>query len=105
MQHPIKGIAEDKIIIRLKQPDGTYSYEDNCGGTLGGFWCDALGKLQGWGENARFYAKLSTIYDMEVGFMPGAIKSGETYPAVIEMVYKKNGKEYIATLNLKFIVG
>lgn len=105
LQHPSKGITEDKIIIRLKQPDGTYSYEDNCGGTLGGFWCDALGKLQGWGENARFYAKLSTIYDMEVGFMPGTIKSGETYPAVIEMVYKKNGKEYIATLNLKFIVG
>lgn len=104
LQHSKEGVAEDKIVVRLKQPDGSYSYEDNCGGELCGFWCDANGALQGWGDNARSYTKLHTIYDMEVGFMPGKLTVGSTYPEVLEMVYTKNGKEYIATMKFNFIV-
>ena len=103
-QHSSEGLAEGKICMRLKLPDGTYSYEDNCGGELGGFWCNAAGKPQGWGADARTYTKLHTIYDMEVGFMPGTITAGETYPQVVELVYTKDGKEYIATLKFNFIV-
>lgn len=104
MQHSSEGLAEGKIVMRLKMTDGTYSYEDNCGGELGGFWCGADGNPQGWGDNARTYTKLHTIYDMEVGFMPGTLTAGETYPEVVELVYTKNGQEYIATLNFNFIV-
>lgn len=104
LQHSSKGTAEDKIVVRLKQPDGSYSYEDNCGGELCGFWCDANGALQGWGDNARSYTKMHTIYDMEVGFMHGKLTVGDTYPEVLEMVYTKEGKEYIATMKFNFIV-
>lgn len=99
-----EGTGEGKICMRLKQTDGSYSYEDNCGGELGGFWCDAQGNQQNWGENARTYTKLHSITDMEVGFMPGTIKAGETYPEIVELVYTKGGKEYIATLYFNFIV-
>ena len=102
--HSSNGLAEGKICMRLKLSDGTYSYEDNCTGELGGFWCNAAGEPQGWGANARTYTKLHTIYDMEVGFMPGALTAGETYPQVVELVYTKDGKEYIATLKFNFII-
>ena len=103
--HPsAEGLTEGKICMRLKLTNGTYSYEDNCGGELGGFWCNAIGEPQGWGENARTYTKLHTIYDMEVGFMPGALTAGESYPQVVELVYTKDGKEYIATLKFNFII-
>ena len=36
--------------------------------------------------------------------MPGALISGETYPQVVELVYTKDGKEYIATLKFNFII-
>lgn len=104
LQHSSEGLAEGKICMRLKLPDGTYSYEDNCGGELGGFWCNAAGEPQGWGDDARTYTKLHTIYDMEVGFMPGTITVGETYPQIVELVYTKDGKKYIATLKFDFIV-
>ena len=103
-QHSSEGLAEGKICMRLKLPDGTYSYEDNCGGELGGFWCNAVGEPQGWGADARTYTKLHTIYDMEVGFMPGTLTAGEIYPQIVELVYTKDGKEYIATLTFNFIV-
>ena len=102
--HSSNGLVEGKICMRLKLPDGAYSYEDNCTGELGGFWCNSVGEPQGWGANARTYTKLHTIYDMEVGFMPGALISGETYPQVVELVYTKDGKEYIATLKFNFII-
>ncbi|NDV58488.1 DUF6055 domain-containing protein [Bacteroides sp. 519] len=102
--HSSEGLAEGKICMRLKLTDGSYSYDDNCGGELGGFWCNAIGEPQGWGENARTYTKLHTISDMEVGFMPGTITAGETYPQIVELVYTKGGQEYIATLNFNFIV-
>ena len=104
MHHSSEGLAEGKICMRLKLPDGSYSYDDNCGGELGGFWCNAAGEPQGWGSNARTYTKLHTIYDMEVGFMPGTLTAGETYPEIVELVYTKDGKEYIATLNFNFVV-
>ncbi len=104
MHHSSRGTAEGKICMRLKLPDGTYSYEDNCGGNLGGFWCNALGRPQGWGENARTYTKLHSLYDLEVGFMPGRLTAGETYPQILELVYTKGGREYIATLVVNFIV-
>ena len=81
------GVPEGKIAMRLKQADGSYSYEDNCGGTYAGFWCDAKGNQQNWGENARTYTKFNSINELEIGFMPGAIKAGETYPEVLELVY------------------
>lgn len=104
MQHSSEGLAEGKVVTRIKLPDGSYSYDDNCGGELAGFWCGADGSLSGWGENARTYTKLHTIYDMEVGWMPGTLTAGETYPEILEMVYTKDGKEYVATLNFNFIV-
>lgn len=104
MQHSSEGLAEGKVVMRLKMTDGTYSYDDNCGGELGGFWCNAEGNPQGWGENARTYTKLHTIFDMEVGFMPGTLTAGETYPEVVELVYTKDGNEYVATMNFNFIV-
>lgn len=36
--------------------------------------------------------------------MPGAIKSGETYPEVLELQYMKDGKVYTVTINVNFIV-
>ena len=36
--------------------------------------------------------------------MPGAIKAGETYPEVLELVYNCVGKEIIATIKFNFIV-
>ena len=36
--------------------------------------------------------------------MPGAIKSGETYPEVLELVYNHGGKNIIATVKVNFIV-
>lgn len=99
------GVPEGKIGMRLKQADGSYSYEDNCGGTYAGFWCDAKGNQQNWGENARTYTKFNSIHELEIGFMPGAIKAGETYPEVLELVYNCGGKEIIATIKFNFIVG
>ncbi len=104
MQHSSEGVAEGKVVMRLKMTDGTYSYDDNCGGELGGFWCNAEGNPQGWGADARTYTKLHTIFDMEVGFMPGTLTAGETYPEVVELVYTKDGNEYVATMNFNFIV-
>ena len=101
---PTAEEKEGKIVTRLKLPDGTYNYNDNCGGEIAGFWCGVNGELSGWGENARSYTKLHTIYDMEVGFMPGGLVAGETYPEIVELVYTKDGQEYVATLNFNFIV-
>ena len=36
--------------------------------------------------------------------MTGAIKSGETYPEVLELVYNHGGKNIIATVKVNFIV-
>ncbi|WP_262279539.1 DUF6055 domain-containing protein [Hallella absiana] len=99
-----KEPQEGKIVFRLHQPDGTYSYTDNCGGEIVGFWCDGNGKQQDWGEKARTYTKFHSLYDCEVGFMPGTLKSGDNYKEVVEMVYRKDGKDYIATLNFNFSV-
>ena len=73
--------------------------------TYAGFWCDAKGNQQNWGENARTYTKFNSIHELEIGFMPGAIKAGETYPEVLELVYNCGGKEIIATIKFNFIVG
>ena len=72
--------------------------------TYAGFWCDAKGNQQNWGENARTYTKFNSINELEIGFMPGAIKAGETYPEVLELVYNCGGKEIIATIKFNFIV-
>ena len=98
------GVPEGKIGMRLKQADGSYTYTDNCGGTYAGFWCDAQGNQQNWGSDARTYIKFNSIHELEVGFMPGAIKADETYPEVLELVYNKGGKNYIATVKVNFIV-
>ncbi len=97
-------LTEGKIRMQLKQPDGTVTTTDNCGGQYAGFWCDATGKQQNWGDKARTYTKFNSINELEVGFMPGAIKSGETYPEVLELQYMKDGKVYTVTINVNFIV-
>ncbi len=97
-------LTEGKISMRLKQPDGSYATQDNCGGQFAGFWCDATGKQQSWGTDARTYTKFNSINELEVGFMPGVIKSGETYPEVLELRYMKDGKIYTVTINVNFIV-
>lgn len=97
-------LTEGKIRMQLKQPDGSEATTDNCGGQYAGFWCDATGKQQNWGDKARTYTKLNSINELEVGFMPGAIQSGETYPEVLELQYMKDGKIYIVTINVNFIV-
>lgn len=56
------------------------------------------------GGNARTYTKFNSINELEIGFMPGAIKAGETYPEVLELVYNCGGKEIIATIKFNFIV-
>lgn len=91
---------EGKVYMRLKQTDGSTTVVDNCGGEYGGFWADGEGNLKGWGEGT--YTKLHTIYDMEVGFMPGWGEAGKSYPEVVELVYTKDGTEYIATINFHF---
>ena len=98
------GVPEGKIGMRLKKTDGSYSYEDNCGGTYAGFWCNAKGNPQSWGDDARSYTKFNSIYELEVGFMPDVIKSGETYPQVLELVYNHGGTNIIATIKVNFKV-
>ncbi len=95
---------EGRVVIRLKLPDGSYSYDDNCGSPLNGFWCGAEGGQDGWGANGRTYTSFVSAYEVIVGFMPGAITAGETYPQTVELVYTQGGQEYIATLNFRFIV-
>lgn len=97
-------LTEGKIRMRLKQPDGTYSTANNTNGQYAGFWCDATGMQQNWGDNARTCTELNSITELSLSCMPGVIKSGETYPQVLELQYMKDGQVYTVTINMNFII-
>jgi hypothetical protein len=94
--------TEGKITMQLLLPDGTTTTADNCGP---GFWCGADGTLQNWGTtNAFAYVKPNSLDAVEIGFMPDNLTSGQSGTIKPQLVYTKNGKQYVATININLSI-
>lgn len=91
---------EDKVAIALLQSDGSYDYAGNANN---GFWCDANGNKDGWG-NGGVYFEFSGL-SLAYGHRPDmSITPGTTAVMKPTFIYTKGGVEYKATivLNMQF---
>ncbi|ADE82506.1 hypothetical protein PRMUPPPA20_07890 [Xylanibacter ruminicola] len=94
--------AEGKVALGLIQSDGkiTYQYTANVG-----FWCNAKGDLDNWGDTAPVYVEYDKdSFTLTYGHRFGVSKVGEKYTLKPVLVYTKGGKQYKATftLNMQF---
>ena len=90
--------AEGKVALGLIQSDGkiTYQYTANVG-----FWCNAKGDLDNWGDTAPVYVEYDKdSFTLTYGHRFGVSKAGEKYVLKPVLVYTKGGKQYKATLTL-----
>ena len=90
--------AEGKVALGLIQSDGkiTYQYTANVG-----FWCNAKGDLDNWGDTAPVYVEYDKDnFTLTYGHRFGVSKAGEKYVLKPVLVYTKGGKQYKATLTL-----
>ena len=90
--------AEGKVALGLIQSDGkiTYQYTANVG-----FWCNAKGDLDNWGDTAPVYVEYDKdSFTLTYGHRFGVSKVGEKYTLKPVLVYTKGGKQYKATITL-----
>jgi hypothetical protein len=92
--------AEGKIVIGLKQPDGTYAYTSTANN---GFWCKATGALGAWGDASPIYVEFNGL-TWTYGAYPGEPQAGTTYTIRPTLIYTIGGQQYTAevVLNYKF---
>ena len=84
--------------LGLIQSDGkiTYQYTANVG-----FWCNAKGDLDNWGDTAPVYVEYDKdSFTLTYGHRFGVSKVGEKYTLKPVLVYTKGGKQYKATITL-----
>lgn len=71
-----------------------------------GYWCNGVGGVQNWGDDARIYTEAQVTEDAlliaTVGVMPGVIKAGETY--VCRMVFQRTDGEEVTRVGIEFKV-
>ena len=90
--------AEGKVALGLIQSDGkiTYQYTANVG-----FWCNAKGDLDNWGDTAPVYVEYDKdSFTLTYGHRFGVSKAGTKYVVKPVLVYTKGGKQYKATITL-----
>ena len=90
--------AEGKVALGLIQSDGkiTYKYTANVG-----FWCNAKGDLDNWGDTAPVYVEYDKdSFTLTYGHRFGVSKAGTKYVVKPVLVYTKGGKQYKATITL-----
>ena len=88
--------AEGKVALGLIQSDGkiTYQYTANVG-----FWCNAKGDLDNWGDTAPVYVEYDKdSFTLTYGHRFGVSKAGTKYVVKPVLVYTKGGKQYKATI-------
>ena len=89
---------EGKISFAMKQPTGnsySYTYTANLG-----FWCRENGAPTSWGSSQVVYLEYHTdTCVLDYGHMPSTGK-GKTYVLRPTFVYRKDGKNYYATIEL-----
>ena len=81
-------------------------FRDNYNTNWNGYWCNAAGSKEEWGDNARIFSE-GGIDDeghfmVSVGVMDGKITSGETY--VCRMVFQKADDEGVVRVGIVFKV-
>ncbi|MCH5246791.1 MAG: DUF4859 domain-containing protein [Muribaculaceae bacterium] len=95
-----KEPVEGKIVMRLKQPDGTFVYRSNTNAY--GWWVSQEGYSVGWGSNAYSYIEFETLNDIPWGMMPyeGQYEPGTSGTQTPQLVYTLKGKQYVVTLEI-----
>ena len=86
------------MALGLIQSNGriTYQYTANVG-----FWCNATGDLDNWGDTAPVYVEYDKdTFTFTYGHRAGVSKAGEKYTLKPVLVYTKGGKQYKATITL-----
>lgn len=89
--------SEGNIVWGCLQSNGSYSYDNTANG---GFWCDTNGDNVGW-SNGYAYVEFSGL-TISYGQYPGKNKAGDSYTLTPTLIYTKGGKQYKATIKIKF---